>query len=745
LIYSALKSLKQKLVNNITPLIFIIGVILFQLLDVAVFKAPRERLDGLIYDLKVKRLPPWPDSVTNIQIVDIDEHSLAQIGRMPWSRDIFASLTSKLDELGAIVISYDVLFAEPEKNPAVTVISRIDAEVASANKELFTSSFINQFNYDLQFASAMQQSEVVLSYLLHKETDSDTNTPLQIGIINNTGVEQATNELTSSLLDFPGFAGLLPTLADVSAGSGFMNSFEDADGFVRRAALLAKVEGQFYPSLALETFRLYSLIDKVLPVWQTHNDLAYITGIQIGNTLVNTDHESKILVPYRGKPKTYAYTSAYEVLKNQVTDQRFEQAVVFVGASAAGLADLRSTPVALAFPGVEIQATIFDALIKPEFIPYQPEWWREALLLQLLLIGLFCIFYFPNKSPLVTTFFACGLLCGVLTLNLILWYQWFIYIPLLSPLLLVILLSAYYIGSGFFIENNKRKKVKAVFDQYVPPAHIDRILQNPDSVTLAGEKKDLTVMFSDIRGFTTISETMTAGELKLWLNQFFSPITQTILQHDGTIDKYVGDMVMAFWGAPLEEPKHASKSIDAAFDMLDKVQSLNHIFSAMGKPEATIGIGINTGEMNVGDMGSDFRRSYTVIGDAVNLGSRLEGLTKFYGVDILVGQFTQKQALDYHYWLIDKVKVKGKDEPVTIYSPLPKTASEQLIQLKNQFNQCTALYFNQQFKDAQKQLGILGEKMPNQHLITLYLQRIEYFLSSPPEKGWDGSYTHLSK
>ena len=733
---------KNRMFGLGTPILIIVAAILLQLLDLTAIKVPRERLDGLIYDIKVSRLPPWPKNVTNIQIVDIDEVSLSQVGRMPWSRDVFAQLTRRLNELGAIVISYDVLFSEPQENPAKIVLSQLNTTLS--HELAHNPEFIKKFDYDLQFAEEVNQTEVVFAILLHRELDAKSGEPLRVGQIKSEGVIQSQPDLPTTVPHFSAYAGLMSQFTG-AAGLGFMNSFEDADGFVRRSALLAQVDGKIYPSLALETFRAYSLIDQVLPVWEKSKNVAHLTGIQIGDTFVATDNEAKIFVPYRGEIRTYPYTSAADVLNNAITDKRFEQAVVFVGASATGLADLRSTPISLGFPGVEIQATLFDALIAPNFIPYQPEWWREAMLIQLVIVGVLCLWLLPNRSPVQTTLLAGGLLASVVGFNLVIWYHYFLYLPLFSVVLLTLLMSGFYLSSGFFQENVKRKKVKAVFDQYVPPAHIDRILQDPDSVNLAGEKKQLSVMFSDIRGFTSISETMSATELKLWLNQFFSPITRAILQHDGTIDKYVGDMVMAFWGAPLDEPNHASKSIAAAFSMLRALELLNTAYASDNKPIANIGIGINTGEMNVGDMGSDFRRSYTVIGDAVNLGSRLEGLTKFYGVDILVSEFTRDHAQDYEYWLIDKVRVKGKVEPVTVYSPLPHDADDIEIQHKDAFNRCMQLYFTQQFQPALNALESLLETINNKHLVELYQQRIAHFLAQPPPQDWDGSFTHVSK
>lgn len=720
----------------------ILVVILIQLFDWSVIQLPRERIDGLIYDLKVKRLPPWPESVTNIQIVDIDEYSLAAVGRMPWSREHFANLTSKLSQLGAIVISFDVLFAEPQHNPAEAVLSQ--PEVSAKFDSAMLNSIQAQFNYDQHFADAITTTDVILPTLFHRELDTSTGLALQIGALDSQGVLQTQPDLPLTIPTYPGFAGVLPKFAPVARGQGFMNSFEDADGFIRQVALLAQVNGKVYPSLALETFRVYSLVDHLIPQWEALQGKAYLTGLSVGDQFIATDNESKIYIPYRGTKRTFPYTSAANVLLDEINDNRFDQAVVFIGSSATGLADLRSTPVELGFPGVEIQATIFDALITPSEIPYQPEWWREAMLLQLLAIGLLCFLFFPNRTPGVTTGLAVLFLSGVIGLNLLLWFGMSIYLPLFSPLLLTVLLSSYFISRGFFFENKKRRQVKAVFDQYVPPAHIDRILQDPESVNLSGEKKELSVMFSDIRSFTSISESMQAEELKLWLNQFFSPITRVILEHDGTIDKYVGDMVMAFWGAPLDEPKHASKSIAAAFSMLEQLTILNHTFAQRQQPLAQIGIGINTGEMNVGDMGSDFRRSYTVIGDAVNLGSRLEGLTKFYGVDILVSEYTQQQASDYHFCLVDRVKVKGKVKPVTIYAPLAKQVTEKMLEQNLQFNLAIESYFAQEFYAALTILKQLDD-FSNPHLLTMYFQRIEHFVANPPPSDWDGSFTHTSK
>ncbi|MDN4501914.1 adenylate/guanylate cyclase domain-containing protein [Alteromonadaceae bacterium BrNp21-10] len=730
--------MRLHLARRLLPLLIIVLVFLLQFFAPSSWQQSLNRLDGLFYDFKISYLPTWPQSVANIQIVDIDEKSLYEVGRMPWSRKHFAQLSQQLTESGAIVIAFDMLFSESQENVARTVAQQwlhngqiTTEEWSELNKTL------PQFDYDLQFAKAIQGTDVVLANLFHHQAG------LKTGSLANPIASMRAPEGLSDFRAFSGYAAPIDSLARTAVGQGFMNSAEDADGFVRRAALIQQMDNSFYPSLALEVFRVYSLAETLLPSWKMQSGNAFLEGIQIGNMLISTDNQGRINIPFRGAPGHYPYTSAADVLSGKITDKRFANAVVFIGTSATGLADLRSTPLSLNFPGVEIQATVLDALMSPQTIPYQPDWWMGAIALELLVIGLLCLILLPKMGPFGSVITAILLLFAVTSLNLLLWLMLYIDLPIISVFILTAGLSVYFISYGFYSENTHRKRVKAIFDQYVPPAHIDRLLTDPNALNLQGEKKELSVLFSDIRSFTTISESMPAQDLKSWLNQYFSPITKVILEHDGTIDKYVGDMVMAFWGAPLDEPDHANKSIAGAFAMLGAQQQINQHFLQQNLPQAKVGIGINSGEMNVGDMGSDFRRSYTVIGDAVNLGSRLEGLTKFYGVDILVSEFTQQLADKFEFLLIDKVKVKGKVEPVTIYMPLDNQlpADGSVAQI----NQALQHYFERDFNSAEQQLKSLSADGKYQILIRLYLSRIKFLQNNPPAVDWDGSYTHTSK
>ena len=697
------------------------------------------RLDGLAYDTKLNTLPPLPKSQINIQIVDIDERSLFEIERMPWRRNLFADLTQKLADMGAIVIAYDILFSEPQPNPASPVLDLLAEHYEPTTNALPNNGILAQFDYDQQFAQALANKEVVLGTLLHRQQT------LKKGVLTTQTIPFGDNQPTDRVTLYSGYAGVIEPLANRAVGLGYMNSVEDEDGIVRRASLIAKVDNGLVSALAVEAFRVYSLADTIEPAWQTNNDQRFLEGIKIGASLIPTDNHGQILIPFRGAAKTYPYTSAADILNNKVHQDEFAESVVFIGTSASGLADLRVTPVTVNMPGVEIQATLFESLLYPDLLIYQPDWWQGAVAVQLLLIAIIAFLIMPKLGPLLTALSAIILLGLIIIVNLALWRFAHIDLPIVSSLVLACALSIYFIGSGYFSEAKQRKQVKAIFDQYVPPAHIERLLVSPKSLNLEGEKKQLSVMFSDIRSFTTISESMTAHDLKRWLNRFFSPITKVIFDHDGTIDKYVGDMVMAFWGAPLDDRQHANKSIRASFAMLAALDKLNGEFKAQNLPLAHIGIGINTGEMNVGDMGSSYRRAYTVIGDAVNLGSRLEGLTKFYGLTLLVSEFTKEQANEFTFLLIDKVKVKGKLKPVTIYSPLPPHVSSTEQSYDDRYAKAITAYFATDFELALQLFESMREAFRYPILAKLYIERCQHFIHNPPPEDWDGSYTHTSK
>jgi len=730
--------LTQKKHNIVLSLCLMLLVIFLQFIPVSQISYALSRADGLIYDIRLKTmLAPRQKTLAEVIIVDIDETTMEKIG-WPWPRKQLAQLVTNLSNVGTVVIAFDVLFAEPERNPAREVAQQLTSQTRAHTA---IENLIPQMDGDLAFAASLAQTDVLLGLLLQ----SDPN--VQRGQLpHNAIVTNRTITPKLSALNYLGHVTSLPQLHQASAGAGFINSSPDSDGFLRRSALVSRYQDKLYSSLSLEAARLYALAENVEVDIQPAAKQFNIRGLKIGTQLIPTDAEGRVLIPYRGPQGSFPYISALDILNNNFDHALFDGAVVFVGTSAVGLVDLRATPMGVQFPGVEVHANVFEGLLNPELLHHRPDFWQAMVLVYLLVAGIGLSLLLPLMGPLWMALAAISTLALTLVANFWFWSNIQMALPLASSILLVLLITSYNIAHGFFSESHKRQQIKSIFNQYVPPAHIDKMLESPDEVSMDGERKELTVLFSDIRSFTNISERLSANELKQLLNRYFNPITECIFRHDGTIDKYVGDMVMAFWGAPLEDEEHAQHAVETALEMLRLTSSLRQEFLQQGLPEIRIGIGLNTGNMNVGDMGSSYRRAYTVLGDAVNLGSRLEGLTKFYGLECLVTEQTKKQCQNIQFKLIDKVKVKGKTEAVSIYEPIdPQDLTPELISEIKQHHSAHALYLTQSWSEAEQAFSLLNQQSPNVLLYRLYLQRIKQLKQQELATDWDGSYTHISK
>ncbi len=698
------------------------------------------RVDGIFYDLRLTAsLNERQVTEQTIIIVDIDEKSLAEQGRWPWSRNKLAELVTKLSDAEVAVIAFDILFGEPERNPGKTVAEYYQRQQLAVPEHF--PDIIAALDGDAAFAQSITATDVVLGILFHHDNKLSKG-QLPSSVVDNSSIDDLTKTIRVS---FASHESNIDIIQAQAPGSGFINAAMDEDGFIRRAALIAEYQGRFYPSLALETARLLTFSDEInLEIVNIGNGVQQIAGVRWGNELIPTDAAGRVLVPYRGKRKSFPYLSATDVLQGDFDAALLEGAVVFVGTSAVGLGDLRATPVDLSYPGVEVHANVLEGLLQPEILPRQPDWWEAALALMLFFLALICVFSFPARGPLSLILLALLLMAVISYFNFWLWYQHHISLMLSTSLLLIFMVAVVNLGLGFFKENEQKKMIKSIFDQYVPPAHIDQMLAHPDSVNLDGERKQMTVLFSDIRGFTSISESLGAAELKNLLNSYFSPITKTIFDHQGTIDKYVGDMVMAFWGAPLNDPNHVENALDAALEMLAITGKLRVQFQQQGMPEIYVGIGVNTGTMSVGDMGSEYRRAYTVLGDAVNLGSRLESLTKFYGVDCLVSEICKDLCPKHTFRFIDTVQVKGKHQPVTIYELLTKQGA---IFAKEQVDYELAYqsYLAQDWDKAFRNFSHLIETYRDRKIYQIYLARISELRQQLLPDSWRGVYTHTAK
>lgn len=740
-----------------------------------------ERLEYVIFDQRLAMMPkPEKPPENKIVIVDLDERSLQVEGQYPWNRIKVGQLTEKLRDYGALVVGFDITFPEPDRNIR-DLLEPVDLEALDSSFNETLSSIESIIDSDQYFARVMESGgiDVVLAINFNPQSDVAYNElPPSIVDIDPELVDRI------SAQDMTGFTGNIKILQDAALGSGSMNQSPDSDGIIRRVPLVIRYGEALYPTLSMEMIRVYNFLENYEVVTQSYDGLEVITAIRIGSGAgafqIPTDGAGQVIVPYVGPSSLrtnahFPYISATDVLRDSLSEEEQEalqNSLVLVGTSAPGLQDIRAMPLQQVYPGVEVHAnmlngllssvsvvdvssgetdtqSVFDSFERADevYFPYKPDWESGALFVVITVLGIAMSLVFPFMNAAIMAGTAITLLVGAVWINFQLWAAYKMDFSLVLIMLVIILVTAINLIYGFLAESQTRKVIKGMFDQYVPPAHIDSMLEDPDNYTFEGESKELTVLFSDIRSFTTISEALSASELKTLLNDFFTPITEIIFKHNGTIDKYVGDMVMAFWGAPLDDPEHANNAALAAIEMLEKVEEMKPEFESRGYPEVNIGCGINTGFMNVGDMGSTYRRSYTVLGDAVNLGSRLEGLTKFYGIKLLVGEETAKQLNGFVLRLIDKVKVKGKHEAVECYEPICMEASagEQLKARVKRYHEALDCYYDQQWDQADNILQDMLEQEPNCLLYKVYLERIETLRENPPPDDWDGAYTHTSK
>ncbi len=701
-----------------------------------------QRLDYLLYDLRMRTMLPYQQvsaSQHKVVIIDVDEKSLKKVGRWPWSRRVMKSLIANLEGAGVTAIGFDIVFAEPELNPALTIASSIDDP--SLKQSLMGIS--DQFNFDQQFADQMSNSntDVVAGFFLLHENITNGNLPTPQKLLDEDVIKHTV------IPDMSGYAANISNIQQSAYSSGFLSVSPDPDGIIRRVSLLLKYKNHLYPSLGLELAKTYRLAEKYEIQTYRDGDVEKVSQIKLDNLILPTDAAAKMLIPYRGKQGFYSYVSASDVVENTFDRKLLNSSVVLVGSSAIGLADLKPSPLSPSFPGLEIQATIADGILRGN-LPSSPDWGLGVTLVQLVGIGLILIFIFPRVGPLTSGVISLSFLLGSIAFNFYFWHKYQLDLSLASLLVEIIIIVTLYTIYGFYKETAQRVRIKSMFGQYVAPGHIDNLLSSEGNLSFDGETKEMTVLFADIRSFTNISEKLTAGELKQLLNRFFTPMTGIIFSQQGCIDKYVGDMIMAFWGAPLNDPEQCQHAVTAAMQMLEKVEQLKPEFAAAGLPEVNIGVGLNTGMMNVGDMGSTYRRAYTVLGDSVNLGSRLESITKFYDAKCLVSETTYAKTSGILYRLVDFIKVKGKEEPVKVYEPVcfEAQASDETKAVLQKYAEARELYLAKDWQaalNAYQQLVIDNPK--REYLYAIYIERINEFLATPPEDDWIGVFKHTSK
>ncbi len=722
-----------------------------------------QRLDDIIYDTRLRATMP-KSLDERIVIVDIDEKSLAEVGRWPWSRNKMAALVDELyDRQKVAILGFDVVFAEADDSSGLKRLRQLASnefkDQAGFGERL--GQLEASLDYDAAFARSLSKRPAVLGYYMTSDRDGRTNGVLPQAVMQKSALLGRPIKFTS----WSGFGANIEPLAKAAPMAGFFNSITDTDGVVRSIPLIAEYKGQYYESLSVAMFRVLTGLPQVEPGFpqerflsRNYQGLESILLKQDGKSLaIPVDDRVAALVPFRGPGNvaggSFKYLSAADVLARRVPASQLSGKIVLIGTTAPGLLDLRVTPVGETYPGVEVHANVISGLLDGRLY-VKPDYAVGYEVIVLALAGLILAFALPILSAPKAVALSVAVIAGLVGLNFWLYLGAGLVLPLATALVMALTAFALNMSFGYFVESKSKRQIADLFGTYVPPELVDEMVKDPKSYNMQAASKELTVMFCDMRGFTKMSETMEPTQLQGLLNAVFSRLTNVIRNNRGTIDKYMGDCVMAFWGAPVDSPEHAALAVKTAMEMAGEVRKINEEHRSKGMPEIGVGIGLNTGSMCVGDMGSSIRKSYTVIGDSVNLGSRLEGLSKTYGVDIVVSESTKKLAPDFAWQELDKVRVKGKDQAVTIFWPLapldrlPKELGDE-IKLWNAFlksyrsqdwDQCDLHMLN-----IERSMAAKSGKTAKKYLYQLYSDRVASMRQLPFDPSWDGATNFETK
>ncbi len=725
-----------------------------------------DKLELIAYDARLAATVPEKEIDPRVVIIDIDERSLVEEGHWPWNRVKLAKLVDTLFDVYQLdILGFDVVFAERDSSEELELLETLAQQTQD-------QAFLDRFqdykpylNPDAVFAQSLKGRQVVLGYYFDKSIVRSTKT----GALAAPAFEQGTpyyNMLTLQNTDdksadakdgqmieaeVTSYTGNVPELQENALGGGFYSiPSQDRDGILRRIQLMDKFEGAIYESLSLALARHYLVGETELKTAFDEQGKEVIEGLDIGTGVVPIDPQGTTFIPYNGRAYSFRYISATDILNQTVKNPEDLQYVIgIVGTTAAGLIDLRNTPLQQNnYPGVEVHAaTIAGLLSAQDSFRARPYYAATAEFLLILLLGILLSILLPTLGATTQTLAWIMSCAALIAGNLYLWsYENTILI--IAPLL-ILATGLYMINMayGYFFESRNKAKLSGLFGQYIPPELVDEMAKDPESYDLEAKREELTVLFSDVRGFTSISEGLDPKSLSTLMNELLSPMTHIVHHNGGTIDKYMGDAMMAFWGAPVSNENHAHAAVQSGMAMLEELGPLNERFAAKGWPDVKIGIGLNTGNMNVGNMGSEFRMAYTVLGDSVNLGARVEGLTKEYGVLFIVTEFTAAAAPDYEYRILDSVRVKGKEEPVTILEPICLGAeiSEDEKSERDQYHQALDQYKAREFESAMAQLRALNRQYGERFVYQLYIKRCQHFIDEPPASDWDGVFTFTTK
>lgn len=702
-----------------------------------------------------------------VAIAAIDTKSVDYYGRWPWGRDVMARLLHELNSHYNIgVLGYDALFSEPDSNDITSelVLDKFYSRVKKENPESvyfvdqlqkIRSEIATEVNNDAKFGAELSKwSNVVLGYFFFLGTDLHQTSHLseeqkaefasriegsEITIIQG-------SEYLDNVLMYEGSAveANIPILISGNNLSGFFNVVPDLeDGTIRRVPLVIKYKDRYYPSLDLQLLRRY-YDDR--PIQMIVNE-GGIEAFRIGKNVINTGSDGTVMINYKGPEFTFPHYSIYDIINHNVPKKDLEGKIVLLGATEVGVYDLRTTPVSAAFPGVEVHANLIENMISGDYF-YRPDWTFLISAFLILVLGLFVSFVLYRLSALPGLIFSLVVLGAYIGINL--WFlntekTWTSFVYVTGVIVVNWFAMVLY---KFFGEEKDKRFIKGAFQQYLSPSVIDQLVDDPNMLKLGGEKKEITAFFSDVQGFSTISESLTPEELVELLNEYLTAMTDIVMKYDGTVDKFEGDAIIAFFGAPVTYPDHAARACLASLEMQEKLVEMREKWREQGKHELYVRIGLSTGDCVVGNMGSAYRFDYTMMGDTVNLAARLEGVNKQYKTFCMISEFTYEEAKDaIETRELDMIRVVGKNEPVRIYEVLGKKGEVDPEKLKayKYFSKGLNLYRTQKWDEAKKYFAHTVKLLKFDGVSKVFMQRCAEYKEDPPGKDWDGVYQMQTK
>jgi adenylate cyclase len=705
-----------------------------------------EFLELKLYDLKFRfrggRAPSQ-----QVVIVAIDDESLKAVGRWPWSREDMARLLTRLKESGPRVIALDIIFAEKEETAAFKTITSLHDKLTQrgASRDILKLLEAEKQRADVDSLLARvihEDPPTILGFFFQKlggrvggvEAEKLMGTSFIRSSTYNVVRLIDTKPSQVPLVGATGIERNLPEISKGAAGDGYFNMIPDPDGAVRWFPMTVLFGGEFFAPMALVSLSRYedgASTAITLSRWG-------VDDIRLGRRSVPVDRYGRLLINFLGTEGTIPTYSAAAVLDGSLPAEALKDKLVLLGATAVGIYDLRVTPFSGNFPGAEVQATIMDNLVRGNFIR-TPPFGLIIMLVILLLLAVLMGLVLPRLSAAWALIFTLAIMEAYLGINYYLFSRPGLQLELFYPLVLIVLIYLGVTMHRFLAEERERERIRKTFESYVAPTVVQEMLKHPEQLRLGGERREITVLFTDIRGFTTMSENLDPEALVKLLHDFLNPMSNIIINQGGTIDKYMGDAIMALFGAPLIQAEHPRMACRAALEMVASLEALNRTWTEQGRPPLKVGVGVNSGPVAVGNMGSDRLFDYTAIGDNVNLASRLEGLNKYYGTSILISDATA-QALDHGFILrdMDLVKVKGKAQGVRIHAVLgegdPEPYQARFLELHHR---ALALYRGREWAES---LAVFAQALavtPGDATCQRYVNLAQKYQETPPPDDWE--------